>query len=60
MTKIAIRNMNTRRKVPPRFCDVIIEGRNVTLIRKEGKNFQEIPWPDFKSQVESAIRMGSE
>ena len=39
----------------PRFCDLIIEGNDVKLRKKEGNRFEEIPWDVFKHQVEEAM-----
>ena len=55
MTEIPIRNMHSRKAVPPRFCDLIIEGNDVKLRKKEGNRFEEIPWDVFKYQVEEAM-----
>ena len=55
MTEIPIRNMHSRKAVPPRFCDLIIEGNDVKLRKKEGNRFEEIPWDVFKQQVEEAM-----
>ena len=55
MTEIPIRNMHSRKTVPPRFCDLIIEGNDVKLRKKEGNRFEEIPWHVFKHQVEEAM-----
>jgi len=55
MTEIPIRNMHSRKTVPPRFCDLIIEGNDVKLRKKEGNRFEEIPWDVFKHQVEEAM-----
>ena len=55
MTEIPIRNMHSRKAVPPRFCDLIIEGNDVKLRKKEGNRFAEIPWDVFKHQVEEAM-----
>ena len=41
MTEIPIRNMHSRKAVPPRFCDLIIEGNDVKLRKKEGNRFEE-------------------
>ena len=55
MAEIPIRNMYSRKAVPPRFCDLIIEGNDVKLRKKEGNRFEEIPWDVFKHQVEEAM-----
>ena len=39
MTEIPIRNMHSRKAVPPGFCDLIIEGNDVKLRKKEGNSF---------------------
>ena len=55
MTEIPIRNMHSRKAVPPRFCDLIIEGNDIKLRKKEGNRFEEIPWAVLKYQVENAM-----
>lgn len=44
-----IRNLKSDKPVPPRFCDVIVEGENVTLEIKSKKDTHEtISWEDMK------------
>ena len=50
-----IRNLSSSKPVPPRFCDVIVEGDEVTLEVKTDKNkYETISWNDMKYQVEAA------
>lgn len=55
MIKKAIRNLHSSKLVPPRFCDVIVEGEKIFLEKKNDKNkYEKIPWEDVVYQVESA------
>ena len=55
MVKKPIRNLRSDKPVPPRLCDVVVDGDDVTLQFKTGKNeFESMPWPDIVSQVEEA------
>ena len=56
MTRIAIRTMMSKRTVPPRFCDLLIEDGRVVIEKKNGSYCQQILWDDLKRQVEEAIR----
>jgi len=56
MIKQPIRNLNTSKPVPPRFCDVVIDGEKVYLEQKVSKNkYITIYWDDIVHQVESVI-----
>lgn len=57
MIKIPIRNLNSSKPVPPRFCDVVVDGEMVYLEQKVNKNkYVKIHWDDIVYQVESVIR----
>ena len=60
MTRIAIRTMMSKRTVPPRFCDLLIEDGRVVIEKKNGSYCQQILWDDLKRQVEEAIRQLTE
>lgn len=52
----AIRNYQSEKTNPPRFCDVVIEGDSVDLEVKIHKNrYERISWEDMKYQVGQAI-----
>lgn len=55
MTRIPIRNLKQIEGIPPRFCDVVIDEKGARLVRKNGRDYQEIHWDDLKDQVEDAI-----
>ncbi|MCD7825244.1 MAG: hypothetical protein LUH14_04700 [Clostridiaceae bacterium] len=60
MIKKPIRNLHSDRPVPPRFCDVIIEGNQIYLEKKNDKNnYEKIPWEDVVFQVEAAKAVNS-
>lgn len=53
----AIRNLNSNKRTPPRFCDVIIDGDDVQLEVKTDKNkYETISWEDMQYQVNAAIK----
>lgn len=53
----AIRNLNSNKPTPPRFCDVIVKGEDVTLEVKTDKNkYETISWEDMQYQVNAAIK----
>ena len=55
MIRRPIRNLHSNRQMPPRFCDVVIEGDKVYLEQKKDKdNYVKIPWEDVVYQVEAA------
>jgi len=55
MIRQPIRNLRTSKTVPPRFCDVIVDGDKVYLEQKNSKGkYVTIPWEDVVYQVESA------
>ncbi len=55
MIKKAIRNLHSSKPIPPRFCDVIVEGEKIFLEKKNDKNkYEKIPWEDVVHQVEAA------
>lgn len=51
-----MRNYYSDKDIPPRFCDVIVNGEDVTLEVKINKNkFETISWEDMQYQVKQAI-----
>ena len=55
--KKPIWNLNSDRPTPAHFCDVIVEGEDVTLKVKTGKEkYETISWEDMQYQVNSAIK----
>ena len=53
----AIRNLQSEKANPPRFCDVVIEDGSVSLEIKTRKRIHEtISWEDMKYQVAEAIK----
>lgn len=56
MIKQPIRDLSTSKPVPPRFCDVVVDGEKVYLEQKISKNkYVTIHWDDIVHQVESVI-----
>ncbi len=56
MIKQPIRDLSTSKPVPPRFCDVVVDGDKVYLEQKISKNkYVTIHWDDIVHQVESVI-----
>lgn len=52
MIKTPIRNLHSDKDIPPRFCNVIVNGEDVTLEVKINKNkFETISWEDMQYQV---------
>ena len=50
------RNLHSDKDIPPRFCNVIVNGDDVTLEVKINKNkFETISWEDMQYQVNQAI-----
>jgi hypothetical protein len=61
MIKQPIRNLRTNRAVPPRFCDIVIDGEEVYLEQKIGKNrYITILWEDLVHQVGLVLKANSE
>ena len=55
--KQAIWNLNSDKPTPKHFCDVIVEGEDVTLKVKTGKEkYETISWEDLQYQVNAAIK----
>jgi hypothetical protein len=47
--------------MPPRFCDVIVDGEKVYLEQKISKDkYVTIPWEDVVHQVKAAIAVDKE
>ena len=52
-----IRSYSRGRSSVGRFCDVLIDGREVYLVRRNTRSTCEvIAWEDLKNQIEKAIR----
>lgn len=61
MIRQPIRNLHTFRAMPPRFCDVIVDGEKVYLEQKISKDkYVTIPWDDVVHQVKAAIAVDRE
>ena len=61
MIRQPIRNFHTSKGMPPRFCDVIVDGEKVYLEQKISKDkYVTIPWEDVVHQVRAAIAVDSE
>lgn len=61
MTRKPIRNLHSNKAVPPRFCDVIVDGNKVNLeIKTERNKYATIPWNDVVRQVGIAVEMETE
>ena len=66
MVKEPVRNLRSTKPVPPRLFDVLVDGDDVSIQVKTGKNeYETVPWPDVVSQVEAAkilniMNMGKE
>jgi hypothetical protein len=61
MIRRQIRNLKSKKPIPPRLFDVIIDDehtpKRVFIEQKVDKNHKElVPWEDVKYQVESAIQ----
>lgn len=55
MKRKQIRNFFSSKTIPPRLFDVVVDGDDVTLEFKTGKNeYETISWPDVISLVEQA------
>ena len=60
MIKRPVRNLQSNRPSPPRFCDVIIEDNGDAYLEKKKKDkkgktsYEKIPWEDVVYQVEAA------
>lgn len=55
MLKRPVRDLHSDKPIPPRFCDVIIDGDKVFLEKKTDNNkYEKISWEDVVYQVEAA------
>ena len=55
MMKTPIRNLRSSKPIPPRVFDVVIDGDELALEIKTGKNqYETVSWSDVVSQVEQA------
>lgn len=58
MVRKTILNLRSTKPQPPRFCDVIVDGDEVTLEVKVDKDKVEtINWDDLEYQVQVAKKM---
>jgi hypothetical protein len=61
MVKQSIRDLRTTKQVPPRFCDVVVDGEKVYLEQKVSKDkYVIIHWEDVVHQVKAAIAVDRE
>jgi len=60
MIKKPIRNLHTSMVMPPRFCDVIVDGEKVYLEQKIKDKYVTIPWEDVVHQVKAALAVDNE
>ena len=61
MIRQPIRNLHIFKDLPPRFCDVIVDGKKIYLEYKISKDkYMTIPWEDVLHQVKAAIAAGKE
>lgn len=57
MKRKQIRNFFSSKPIPPRLFDVVVDGENVDLEFKTGKNeFERVPWRDVVSLVEQVSK----
>lgn len=57
MKKKAIRNFNSSKPMPPRLFDVVVDGEDVEVEFKTGKNeYERMPWSVVVSLVEQASK----
>lgn len=57
----SIRDLSSNEECPPRFCDVIVDGNDVTLEVKSKKPVHStISWEDLKYQVSAAIKQAED
>ena len=58
MLRKQIYNLHSDKQQPPRFCDVIVEGKEVKLeIKTDKGKYESIPWDDVVYQVNAAKDM---
>ncbi len=56
LKRIPIYNLHSGKNSPQRYCDLIIDGPNVYLEKKQSKEkFDTIPWEDLRYQVSEAL-----
>lgn len=51
----AIVNLHSDKQHSPRFCDVVVDGQNISLeVKMDKDRYESIPWEDVVYQVEVA------
>lgn len=58
MVRKSILNLRSTKPQPPRFCDVIVDGDEVTLeVKMDKDKLETINWDDLEYQVMVAKKM---
>ena len=58
MIKQPIRNLRSAKNVPTRFCDVVVDGKQIYLEYKtDKKTLERIPWEDVVYPVDSVKKI---
>ena len=58
MVRKSILNLRSTKPQPPRFCDVIVDGDEVTLeVKMDKDKIETINWDDLEYQVKVAKKM---
>ncbi len=58
MVRKTILNLRSTKPQPPRFCDVIVDGDEVTLeVKMDKDKVETINWDDLEYQVQVAKKM---
>ncbi len=61
MTKRPIRDLHSDTRSQKRFCDVVIDGDEIYLEKKVGRNgYEIIAWKDVVYQVDAAKEIDTE
>lgn len=57
MLKRPVRNLQSKKPIPPRLFDILVDGDALSIQVKTGKNeYETVPWQDVLKQVE-AVRI---
>ena len=55
--RIPIYNLHSGKASPQRYCDLIIDGENIQIEKKQSKEkYDTIPWEDLWYQVNAALQ----
>ncbi len=58
MKRQSIRSINSSKQIPPRLFDVVVDGEDVEVEFKTGKNeYERMPWSVIVSLVEQASKI---